>query len=311
MARHRTPEEKRELGEKARAMRAEGRSRREIMAELRIGEDLLQQLLAGTAVPDELRRPRAKDEQRQLAVELRAAGSTYDEIAAELGVSKSTCSLWLRDLPRPDDDPAHRAASQARRIDALRTRMRRERDVRDVERDRRAAEAASRVGPVSSRDLVLAVALSYWREGAKRKPWARNVSVQWMNSDPVLVRLYLEGLAELGVDDEQLDFRLHIHETADEPAARGWWAEALGHPLERFSRSTIKRHNPLTPRRNVEDHYRGCLCVTVRGSGALYDVLHGIVIGLTRNERSYPEWHDGAATPVEAQEDRAVSSALV
>lgn len=302
MARHRTPEEKRELGERARAMRAAGRSRREIIAELHVGEDLLVQLLAGTEVPDALRRPRAKDEVRAAAAELRLAGRTYDEIVVELGVSKSSCSLWLRDLPRPEDDPARRAAGEARRLDALRARMRHDRDYRDEERDRQAAESASRVGPISSRDLVLAVALSYWCEGRKRKPWARNVAVQWMNSDPVLVRLYLEGLAELGVEDDQLDFRLHIHQTADEPAARAWWAAAVGHPLERFSRSTIKRHNPVTPRKNTEDDYRGCLCVTVRRSGALYDTLRGVVMGLTRNERSTPEWHDD-------EEDRSILSA--
>ena len=89
MARHRTPEEKRELGEKARAMRAEGRSRREIREVLGIGDDLVKAFLRDTEVPDVLRRPRAKDAQRELAVAMREAGGTYDEIAAELGVSLS------------------------------------------------------------------------------------------------------------------------------------------------------------------------------------------------------------------------------
>ena len=40
MARHRTAEEKRELAERARELRAAGRSRREIQAELGIGDDL-------------------------------------------------------------------------------------------------------------------------------------------------------------------------------------------------------------------------------------------------------------------------------
>lgn len=292
-------------------MRADGRSRREIITELRIGEELLQQLLAGTAPPETLRRPNAKDDVRARAVELRLAGRSYGEIAAELGVSKASCSLWLRHLPRPEDDPDRRAAADERRLAALRDRMRRDRDRRDLQRGRWAADAASAVGPVSPRDLVLAVALSYWCEGAKRKPWARNVSVQWMNSDPGLVLLYLEGLAELGVGGDQLDFRLHIHESADERASRHWWSETLGQPLERFSRSTIKRHNPVTPRRNVGEDYRGCLCVTVRRSGALYDVLRGVVLGLTGNQRLVTGWHDGAAVPLERQNDRDITSALV
>ena len=104
MARHRTPQEKVELGEQARAMRAAGRSRREIVAELAIGDDLAKALLRGTELPDALRRPRAKDDHRVAAVALRQAGRTYDEIADELVVSKSTLSLWLRDLAHPTLD---------------------------------------------------------------------------------------------------------------------------------------------------------------------------------------------------------------
>ncbi|MCW2572802.1 MAG: hypothetical protein JWO88_2860 [Frankiales bacterium] len=98
MARHRTPEEKIELGEKARAMRAQGKPRREIEAELGIGDDLAKELLRGTEVPDSLRRPRAKDELRASAREMYLNGQSYREIERELGVARSSLSLWLRDL---------------------------------------------------------------------------------------------------------------------------------------------------------------------------------------------------------------------
>ena len=104
MGRHRTPEEKVELGEQARAMRAAGRSRREIVAALGIGEDLAKALLRGAPLPETLRRPRAKDEHRAAALALREAGRTYTEIAQELGVSKSSLSLWLRDMPAPTSE---------------------------------------------------------------------------------------------------------------------------------------------------------------------------------------------------------------
>lgn len=96
MGRHRTAEEKRELGERARALRAAGRSRREIQVELGIGDDLAKAFLAGTEVPAALRRPRAKDDVREQAVLMRQRGRTYDDIALDLGVSKSSLSLWLR-----------------------------------------------------------------------------------------------------------------------------------------------------------------------------------------------------------------------
>ena len=52
MARHRTAEEKRELAERARELRAAGRSRREIQAELGIGDDLAKAFLRGVPIPD-------------------------------------------------------------------------------------------------------------------------------------------------------------------------------------------------------------------------------------------------------------------
>ncbi|MDX6200489.1 MAG: hypothetical protein QOJ79_3640 [Actinomycetota bacterium] len=103
MGRHRTPEEKVQLGEQARAMRAEGKSRREIEEALGIGDDLAKALLRGVPLPNSLQRPRAKDDHHEAAIALRRAGRTYDEIADELGVSKGSLSLWLRDLPHPTE----------------------------------------------------------------------------------------------------------------------------------------------------------------------------------------------------------------
>ena len=99
MGAHRTPQEKAELGDRARALREQGWSRERIVAELHVGDVLLSELLEGTPVPDRLRRPRARDDARDLARQLRRAGWTYDQISRELGVAKSSCSLWLRDLP--------------------------------------------------------------------------------------------------------------------------------------------------------------------------------------------------------------------
>jgi transposase len=98
MGRHRTPDEKIQFGEQARAMRAAGTSRREIEAALGIGDDLAKELLRGTELPDSLRRPRAKDDLRALARDMYMGGRSYREIEHELGVARSSLSLWLRDL---------------------------------------------------------------------------------------------------------------------------------------------------------------------------------------------------------------------
>lgn len=242
---------------------------------------------------------------------MRRQGATYDQIAAALNVSKSSCSLWLRDLPHPEADPERAAEAQERRVAALRARVRRDRDARDEAGRQLAAAAAASLGAVTSRDLVLALAVSYWCEGAKSKPWNRQQRVKWMNSDPVLVSLFLEGLALIGIGPDRLSLRLQIHESADELAARLWWAEQTGVPLVQFQRSTIKRHNPKTVRQNIGDGYRGCLCITVSRSRELYQVLDGLVQGLAVMPRGSEEWHDGGEVPPETQDPGCLSSALV
>jgi hypothetical protein len=286
MGRHRTPQEKRDLGARARAMREQGRSRREICAELGVGDELLGRLLAGTVVPTSLRRPQAKDDVRAAAVALRLAGRSYREIADELGVSKSSCSLWLRDVPPSDEDASAPQRRRAERLAGLRQRARRGREERDAEGDAVAAGAAAALGPIGDRDLLIALAVSYWCEGGKRKPWSRTECLSWMNSDPGLVRLYLDGLRLLGVTDDRIACRVSLHETADDAAARAWWMEVTGLPAQCFLRTTWKRHAPRTRRRNVGDGYHGCLNVRVRQSRQLYLTVRGVVDGLVSLPRA-------------------------
>jgi transposase len=283
MGRHRTATEKVELGEQARAMRAAGKSRREIVAELKIGDDLAKELLRGTPVPDSLRRSRAKDAVRDQARELRAQGLTYPQIAERLGVSRSSCSLWLRDM----EHPIRGLAGQERRTAAIRASAARTQVLREQQRTELKAAAGSSLGHVTKRDLVVALAVSYWCEGGKDKPWSRREQIQWMNSDPMLVRLFIEGLRLLGVSDERIKFRVQIHETADEPAARRWWAEQLDWPETEFQRTTFKRHNPKTVRKNCAEDYHGCVTVHVLRSRSLYQLVDGLMRGLAGQPRDF------------------------
>ncbi|MCA1713339.1 MAG: hypothetical protein LC789_17545 [Actinobacteria bacterium] len=282
MGRHRAPEEKVLLGEQARALRAAGRSRREMAAELHVGDDLLSELLAGTEVPASLRRPRAKDDVRAVARELRLSGMTYPQIARQLGVSKSSLSLWLRDMDHPEPS----LEGQARRTAAIRASAARTQEQREVERQQTKLLVAESLGAITSRDLVLALAVSYWCEGVKDKPYARREHVQWMNSDPMLARLFLEGVRLLDVADDRLRLRLNIHESADEAAALDWWAAELGWPRDQFERTTFKRHNPKTVRKNTGDSYHGCMVIRVLQSKELYQALDGLVRGLAVQPRA-------------------------
>ena len=75
-------------------------------------------------------------------------------------------------------------------------------------------------------------------------------------------------------------YRISIHESADLDAAGRWWADVIGVPFERFSRPTLKTHNPSTVRYNVGDPYRGCLVIDVPQSRELYWQIEGLMSGI-------------------------------
>ncbi|SCL55676.1 hypothetical protein GA0070606_2480 [Micromonospora citrea] len=150
------------------------------------------------------------------------------------------------------------------------------------------AKVAAWVKQLRHRELVLVGAAIYWCEGGKAKPWRPNdCRVKFINSDPVLVLLFLRFVEALGVAPAALRFRVSIHESADEEAAVRWWADLVGVPAEKFQRSSLKRHRPETRRQNVGGDYRGCLTVYVLRSSRLYWKIEGIMKGM----------NDGVAAP--------------
>lgn len=264
------------IREQAVALRLAGKSIREIREILGpIGKTALNEALRGTPPPEWTRRPNAKDEVRAKARELREQGLDYNAIAAQLSVSKSSVSLWVRDMPRPPrlspEERQKRATEGQRRFRA------RERAYRDEFR----AAAAQEIGELTDREFLIAGAVSYWCEGSKSKPWRSSDRVIFMNSDPRLIRLFLNFLDVAGIPRASLTFVVHIHESADAEAAQRFWEEVTGAPSTQFNAPSLKRHNPKTVRKNTGDDYHGCLRLEVRRSGDLYRRIEGWVSAIT------------------------------
>ena len=156
--------------------------------------------------------------------------------------------------------------------------------MRDEERQRTKATAAAEIGAMTSRDLFMTGVALYWAEGAKDKPYARRENVQFVNSDPGVIRIYLAWLDLLGVESERLRYRVMIHATGNVEGAERYWADLVGVDVSTFQTTTIKKHNPKTVRKNVGENYRGCLVISVRQCADLYRRIegwwNGIVLGI-------------------------------
>ncbi|WP_416979145.1 hypothetical protein [Streptomyces sp. T028] len=259
------------LREQAIALRRAGLSLRQIRDELKIyNNDILNRLVKGEPPPEWTKRPRAKDDLRAKARELRLQGWTYDQIEVELGCSRSSVSLWVRDLPRPE----RRAPAEQARL-ANRMRWEHELAVRDEKRQQTKATAMAQIGEMSDRELFMAGVALYWAEGTKDKTYARRETVIFVNSDPGVIQLYLAWLNLLGVEPERLAYRVMIHITADVEGANRYWADLVGVDVSAFQRTTIKKHNPKTVRKNVGENYRGCLVIRVSQAAELYRQIEG------------------------------------
>jgi transposase len=267
----RTPQDLDRLRERAVELRREGRSRRQIKQILGpMSNATLNEALQGVPPPEWTRRPNAKDELRDKARELRIQGMDYEEIAAALGVAKSSVSLWVRDLPRLSyAESRKRSAEGARRYWAA------ERPAREAQRAAARSAAAAQIGDLADRELLIAATIAYWCEGAKSKPYRRAEEVNFINSDPNLITLFLRFLRMTGISGERLRYRVHIHESAEIEAATRYWANLVKATPEQFHRPHIKHSNPRTPRRNTGPEYRGCLQVRVSKSCELYRQIEG------------------------------------
>jgi transposase-like protein len=260
------------LVERARAMRTGGATYAQIRRELGVGTSTVSRLLGTQGAG---RKSRITDVVRQRATALRVDGLSIPEIARELGIARSSAWLLTRDIrPTAGEDSA------ARRAAAGRAYWREENLRRALIRQRATNDAASRVGELADRELLLLGAVAYWAEGTKAKPWRRRERLSFTNSDPNMIRLFLAWLDLIGVDENRLSFRVHIHESADIEGALTYWAGIAGVPEGAFSKTTVKRHKPVTNRHNVGDAYRGCLVIQVRRSADEYRLVEGLCVGI-------------------------------
>ncbi|MEV5874461.1 hypothetical protein AB0L75_09580 [Streptomyces sp. NPDC052101] len=269
------------LREQAIALRQAGLSRRQIRDRLHVdNNDILNRLLEGEPPPEWTKRPNAKDDLRDRARELRLQGWTYDQIQVELGCSKSSISLWVRDLPRPERKRTpEESAAIARK--GWEEKLR----IRDEGRTRTKEEAKQAIGNLSTRELFLLGVGLYWAEGGKDKPYDRRENVTFVNSDPGMIEVFLAWLDLLQVERDRLRFTVMIHETADVGAAERYWADFVGATPDSFNKTTIKKHNPKTVRKNTGDNYRGCLVIKVLKGADLYRRIEGSWYGIVEAAR--------------------------
>lgn len=222
----------------------------------------------------------SKIEERDQAISLREKGKTYNEILSVIPVSKSTLSLWLRDIGL--------TKSQSQRI----TKLKHESQLRGAAaRKRTRIDATTEIfndskktlGIFSKRDLfILGIGL-YWAEGTKEKTYRPSVPVEFANSDPEMIRIYMKWIKMfLNVKNENIQLILHIHQNRlqELDSFKLFWAKVTGLDLKNFASIVVKKHIPKTKRKNISDTYKGLLAIRICRSTILNRRIQGWIHGI-------------------------------
>lgn len=100
-----------------------------------------------------------------------------------------------------------------------------------------------------------------------------------------MINVYMAWLHLLGVSEERLRFHVHIHESGDVAGAEHFWQALVRAKPSAFGKTSLKKHNPKTVRKNVGSEYRGCLVVRVLQSADLYRRIEGAWYGIVLSTR--------------------------
>ena len=217
---------------------------------------------------------------KRKAIELRKQGFTYSEILERVKIAKSTLSSWLHSVGLAKHIQ-HRI-TEKKRLAALRGSLARK-NTRIALTKRIFQEARSDISNITSRELWLMGIMLYWAEGSKEKEHHPGSGIQFSNSDPGMIRLFLIWLLRIcKIQKNQIIFEIYIHENSKNniPKVQYYWAQTTRFPVRSFDRVYFKRNRVKPNRKNIGDLYFGLLRVKVRASSTLNRKIAGWVYAI-------------------------------
>lgn len=220
----------------------------------------------------------SKTFEKEKAIILRKKGFSYNEILENVSVTKSTLSIWLRNVGIAK---RQKQRLTEKRRDAQQKAQEACKKNRVIKEKKIIEKAKQEIGKISQRDLWLIGIAIYWAEGAKQK--ANNVSqgVSFGNSDPKMILLFRRWLNKCcGIKNKRICYRIYIHEKADIEKAKKFWSNLLG---EKIEKTYLKKHNPKTIRKNIEENYNGLLRMDIKKSTDLNREISGWILGINKN----------------------------
>ncbi|MFA6430269.1 MAG: hypothetical protein WC229_00660 [Candidatus Paceibacterota bacterium] len=124
--------------------------------------------------------------------------------------------------------------------------------------------ANEKIREIWSKEKMLILACLYWGEGNKRE-------LNLINSDPNLIRIFVECLVELGVSKNELLVSIRIYEDMNADFVKGFWAKNIGIKIEQ-----IKGVDVLIGKKEGKLKYGMCR-IRVRKGGKYFKIIISMI----------------------------------
>ncbi len=175
----------------------------------------------------------AHKELKTKAIAMRKKGMSYSQILEQVPVSKSTLSVWLEDYPLSPAQLRLVRDINPRRIEAFRATMKIKREERVATQKRR---VVADIRTMSKRELFISGFFLFWGEGAK----TRKSEISLANTDPAMIRFFIQWLVSIGADKTKIRFTLHLYRDMDVKKEMLFWSRTLGVSRASFYKPYIK-----------------------------------------------------------------------
>ncbi|KKS31663.1 MAG: hypothetical protein UU93_C0015G0002 [Candidatus Amesbacteria bacterium GW2011_GWA2_42_12] len=221
-----------------------------------------------------------KNELKNKAIELRKQGFSYSEIIKQISVAKSTLSGWLRDVGL---SKRQKQKLTKKKLEAALRGGKARKDNRIFITKKIYEESKKDIGDISRRELWLMGVMLYWAEGHKEKEYRPGSGAQFTNSDPKMIRLFLNWLDKIcDIKASEITFSIYIHENNKNrlELVKEYWADITGFKKDDFLQIYFKKGNIKTLRKNIDNSYFGVLRVKVKASSILQRKIAGWIKGV-------------------------------
>lgn len=224
-----------------------------------------------------------KLQEKEKAITLRKEGLSYREILEKIPVAKSSLSLWLKSVGLSKSQKQR--LTEKKLASARRGALKKKED--RILRTEVIKEAAEKeVGKLTKREKWLVGTALYWAEGSKEKEWSPGSRTQFINSDCLMVKFFLNWLISIcKIDKNMLTFDIYVHDNHRHRIGEiiKYWSTQTNVNESEFKHIYFKRDKVKTKRKNVGNSYFGIIKINVKQSSSLNRKISGWTNGIIKS----------------------------